>query len=195
MAKRGVKLYDAKTDEFIREFESVKECAAYLGIDTAPISNNINGKRKTICRRKYYCKPIDDIPFYKEFKPTKPTGVPKPIDVYKDDELIATYDTVKEAANAVGIHPHTIYNSCRGDSKKNLKGYRFEYNLDRWEKLKKVPVDLYDVETNELFKSFDDIKECADFLGLEVQTIRQNLRGDIKTVKVRSFYCKSKKYE
>ena len=56
------------------------------------------------------------------------------------------------------------------------------------------PVDLYDVETNELYKSFSDIKECADFLGLTPQTIRQNLRGDIKTVKVRSFYCKSDKY-
>lgn len=34
------------------------------------------------------------------------------------------------------------------------------------EDIKKVPVDLYDVETNELYKSFGDIEECADFLGL-----------------------------
>lgn len=193
MASRRVKLYDIQTDEVVREFESVKECAAYLGVQPSLISLNISGKTKSL-QRKYYCKPDDRI-FYKQFKETNPTSVPKPIDVYRGDEFIGTYDDVKLAANATGVHPHTIYNVCRGNAKRTLSGYRFEYNLQRWSELKRVPVDLYDVETNELFKSFDDIKECADFLGLSPQTIRQNLRGDIKTVKNWSFYCKSKKYE
>lgn len=193
MPKRRVKLYDIKTDEVIKEFESVRECAAYLGVQPSSVSINISGGTKTL-QKKYYCKP-DDRPFYKEFKKTKPTAVPKPIDVYKGDSFIGTFDNVKEAANVIGLHPHTIYNICRGDTKNNLQGYRCEYNLKRLEELKKVPVDIYDVETNELYQSFDDILQCAEFLGLSPQNIRQNLRGDIKTVKNRSFYCKSKNYE
>lgn len=193
-SERKVQLYDAGTKELIQEFATVKECAAYLGIDSSQVSNNINGRYKTICKGKYCCKPVDSI-YYKPIEGSKIGRIGKAVDVFYYGKLYGTFDSVKEAANETGIAPTRIYNRCRDYKIKDIKGYNFKYNRGRSKAKKLVPVDLYDADTNELFMSFKDISECANFLGLTVQTIRQNLRGDLKTVKVRSFYCKSSKYE
>ena len=50
-AEKRVKVYDADTDEELMEFESVKACATYFGVDSSYISNNIRGKTKTIKNR------------------------------------------------------------------------------------------------------------------------------------------------
>lgn len=188
--EKRVQVFKVGTDELVMEFNSVKECATYFGVDSSYISYNISGKYKTIKKKQYYCRAVEKL-YYNPNIDTAHTGRnPRVIDVFKDDELIGTYDSVKLAANATGINPYSIYQYCRGERKKPIKGYTFYYNQQRYMEIMRVPVDLYDVETNELYKSFSDIKECADFLGLSPQTIRANLRGDTKTVKVKSFYCK-----
>ena len=194
MANKRVQVYDADTDEMLMEFESVKACAAYFGVDSSYISNNIRGKSKTIKNKQYYCRAVEKV-YHTTVTANLGNKTPRAIDVLEDGFLVDTYDNVKLAANATGVNPFTIYKWCRGEYKKPVKGYTFRYNQKRQQQNKQIPVDLYDVESNELFKSFNDIKECADFLGLTPQTIRANLRGDTKTVKVRSFYYKSKYYD
>lgn len=190
-ATKRVQVYDAKTDKPLMQFDSVKECAQYFGVDSSYISYNIHGKFKTIKKRQYYCKLIDNI-YHTDNTDMIGTHTPKAIDVFTDGVLVDTFDNVKLAANYTGVNPFTIYKWCRGEYKKPVKGYTFQYNSERQIANSKKPVDLYDVETNELFKSFESVKECADFLGLSICTINANLRGDTKTVKVGSFYCKYK---
>lgn len=60
-AEKRVQVYDADTDEVVMEFESVKACAAYFGVDSSYISNNIRGKTKTIKNRQYYCRAVDKV--------------------------------------------------------------------------------------------------------------------------------------
>ena len=193
-ANKRVQVYDADTDEVVMEFESVKACAAYFGVDSSYIRNNIRGKTKTIKNKQYYCRAVDKV-YHTSITANFGNKTPRAIDVFEDGDLLATYDNVKLAANATGVNPFSIYQYCRGERVKPIKGYTFQYNKERQLENKQIPVDLYDVESNELFMSFDDIKECADFLGLTPQTIRANLRGETQTVKVRSFYCKSKYYD
>lgn len=189
-AEKKVQVFQVGTDELVMEFNSVKECAAYFNLNISYISNNLSGKYKTIKKKQYYCKAVDKI-YYNPNTATANTGRhSRAVDVYMDNELVGTYDNVILAANATGVTPASIGQYCRGERKKPIKGYTFRYNQQRQLEIKRVPVDLYDVETNEIYKSFSDIQECADFLGLTPQTIRANLRGDTKTVKVRSFYCK-----
>lgn len=189
-AEKRVQVFKVGTDELVMEFNSVKECATYFGVDSSYISYNISGKYKTIKKKQYYCRAVEKF-YYNPNTDTAHTGrKSRAVDVYMDNELIGTYDSVILAANATGATPEAIYQYCNGYRKKPIKGYTFRYNQQRQLEIKRVPVDLYDVETNELYKSFSDIKECADFLGLTPQTIRANLRGDTKTVKVKSFYCK-----
>lgn len=192
-ANKRVQVFKVGTDELVMEFNSVKECAAYFGVDSSYISYNLSGRYKTIKKRQYYCKAVEkiyhtDSPYTDQYKRAKA------VDVFKDGELLATYNNVKLAGNATGVSPAAISQYCSGYRKKPVRGYTFKYNLEQTTKNKLTPVDLYDAETNELYKSFKDIKECAAFLGMTVSTIRANLRGESKTVKVRSFYCKSSKY-
>lgn len=189
-AEKRVQVFRVGTDELVMEFNSVKECAAYFNVKSSYISHNISGKYKTIKQKQYYCRAVEKVYYNPNVNTASSTRSAKAVDVFEDGELIDTYDSVMLAANATGATPEAIYQYCSGDRKKPIKGYTFRYNQQRQMENKRVPVDLYDVETNELFKSFEDIKECADFLGLTPQTIRANLRGDSKTVKVRSFYCK-----
>lgn len=194
MGCKRVQVYDALTDAPVMQFDSVKECAKHFGVDSAYISRNIHGGIKTICKKQYYCKAIEKV-FYTDDTQYLGKRIPKAIDVYEDGELIATYDNVKLAGNATGVNPFSIYRYCRGDVKKPIRGYTFKYNTKRQQELQRTPVDLYDIDTGERYKKFDSVEECAAFLGLTPQTIRANLRGEIKTVKVRSFYCKSDKYD
>ena len=189
-AEKRVQVFKVGTDELVMEFNSVKECAAYFNLDSSYISYNLSGKYKTIKKKQYYCRAVEKI-YYNPNANTANTGRnPRAVDVFEDGELVGTYDSVTLASNATGVTPASIGQYCRGERKKPIKGYTFRYNQQRQLEIKRVPVDLYDVETNELYKSFSDIQECADFLGLTPQTIRANLRGDTKTVKVNSFYCK-----
>lgn len=189
MATKRVQVYDAKTDQPLMEFDSVKECAKYFNVDSSIISYNIHGKFKTIKKKQYYCRLIEQ-PYYTDDVANHSHKTPLAIDVYKDGELIDTYDNVKLAANATGVQPNNIYRHCRGQAIKPTLGYTFKYNRKRQMENSKRIIDLYDTETNELYQSFDSIKEVADFLGLHISTIRGNLRGATKTVKVHSFYCK-----
>lgn len=191
MPNKRVQVFKVGTDELVMEFNSVKECANYFGVASPYISHNISGRYKTIKNKQYYCRTVDKV-YHTNITASFGRKVPKAIDVFQDGELINTYDNVKLAANATGVNPNAIYQYCSRHRVKPIKGYTFKYNAQRQLENKRVPVDLYDAETNELFQSFDDIKECADFLGLTPQTIRANLRGDNKTVKVHSFYCKKR---
>lgn len=174
------------------EFESLKECAQYFKVDSSYISYHLKGRPKTLKRGQYYCRVIEQ-PYYNpdiEFGDNKH---PYPIDIFKDGEFIGTYDNVKVAANISGVAPHTIYRHCRGQAIKPTRGYTFKYNKEKWIQNKKRRIDLFDAETNELYKSFDSAQDVANFLGLSLNTIRANLRGESKTIKVRSFYCKYRK--
>lgn len=188
-ANKRVQVFRVGTDELVMEFNSVKECANYFGVDSSYISHNISGKYKTIKNKQYYCRTVEKV-YYTDNTESYSTHTPKAIDVFEDGILVDTYDSVKLAANDTGVNPNAIYQYCCGQRKKPIRGYTFRYNNKRWLENKRTPVDLYDADTNELYKSFNDIKECADFLGLTPQTIRANLRGETKTVKVKSFYCK-----
>lgn len=192
MATKKVQVFKVGSNELVLEFNSVKECAAYFNLDSNYISNNLSGKYKTIKNKQYYCKAVEEI-YHSDNIAILTNRIPRAIDVYGDGYYISTYDSVKLAANATGVKPSVIYQWCIGRRKKPVRGYTFRYNLKRQQKNRLIPVDLYDVETDELYMSFNDIKECADFLGLSPQNIRANLRGEIKTVKARSFYCKRRK--
>lgn len=188
-AEKKLKVFKVGTDELVMQFNSIKECAEYFGIHQSYISYHLSGRYKTIRKKQYYCKVVDKV-YHTDNTTMQCNKAPRVIDVFEDGELIATYDNAYLAANATGVNPWSIYQYCRGYRKKPVKGYTFQYNKQRQLENSKVPVDLYDAETNELYQSFNDIKECAAFLGLKVGTIRANLRGDTKTVKVGSFYCK-----
>ena len=116
-AEKRVQVFKVGTDELVMEFNSVKECAAYFGVDSSYISYNISGKYKTIKKKQYYCRAIEKL-YYNPNTDTAHTGrKPRAVDVYMDNELIGTYDSVKLAANATGINPYSIYQYCRGGRK------------------------------------------------------------------------------
>lgn len=129
-AEKRVQVYDADTDEVVMEFESVKACAAYFGVDSSYISNNIRGKTKTIKNRQYYCKAVDKV-YHTTVTANFGNKPPRAIDVFEDGDLLATYDNVKLAANATGVNPWSIYQYCTGARKKPIKGYTFRYNKER----------------------------------------------------------------
>lgn len=174
------------------EFESLKECAQYFKVDSSYISYHLKGRPKTLKRGQYYCRVIEQ-PYYNPDIECGDNKHPYPIDIFKDGEFIGTYDNAKIAANVSGVAPHTIYRHCRGQAIKPTRRYTFKYNKEKWIQNKKRRIDLFDAETNELYKSFDSAQDLANFLGLTLNTIRANLRGDSKTIKVRSFYCKYRK--
>ena len=129
-ANKRVKVYDADTDDELMEFESVKACAAYFGLDSSYISNNIRGKTKTIKNRQYYCRAVDKV-YHTNITANFGNKTPRAIDVFEDGDLLATYDNVKLAANATGVNPFSIYQYCTGARKKPIRGYTFSYNKQR----------------------------------------------------------------
>lgn len=189
MATKRVQVYDAKTNVPLMEFESIKECAKYFGVDSSYISYHLKGRTKTIKNKQYYCRVIEQ-PYYYADTTIYSNRTPFAVDVFKKGEFIGTYDTVKIAANATGVAPHNIYRHCRGEAMKPTKEYTFKYNKKRQMENRKIIIDVFDADNNELFQSFDSVEDVANFLGLSVSTIRGNLRGETKTVKVGSFYCK-----
>lgn len=192
MPTKRVQVYDANTDQPLMQFDSVKECADYFGVDSSYLSYHFKGRTKTIKKKQYYCRIIEEH-YYNPDTYSDSKKNPYPIDIFKDGELIGTYDNVKVAANISGVAPPTIYRHCRGQAIKPTRGYTFKYNKEKKMENKKRMIDLFDAETNELYKSFDSAQDVANFLGLSLNTIRANLRGESKTIKVRSFYCKYRK--
>lgn len=110
------------------EFNSVKECAAYFGVDSSYISHHLNGNYKSIKQKQYYCKAVYKI-YYNPNTTVKGRGRKyKPVDVFENYKKVGTYDSVILAANATGVSPATIRQCCNGLRKKPIRGYAFQYN-------------------------------------------------------------------
>lgn len=102
-------------------------------------------------------------------------------------ELNKTWNTVKEAAEELGIHKDSISNNCRGATK-SAGGYHFQY-VDN--KIRHVKSSLTGssnpkarkVACIELNKQWDTVKECSEEMGVTPQAISKVCRGVNKTAK------------
>lgn len=108
-------------------------------------------------------------------------------------ELKKTWDTVKDAAEELGINKDSISNNCRGVTK-SAGGYRFKY-VDGKGSIK-IESKLTGsnnpkarrVACPELNKQWNTIKECAEEIGITPQAISKVCQGKGKTVKGLRFY-------
>lgn len=108
--------YDAKTNTMINRFNSALEASKKTGISVSVIRNNCRGVTKTVCKKKYYFRSPDI-----EYKPINPEhyiqrGVRKggiAVEVYNNDsgELVGVYNSMNEAADAIGVKSSQIYSS------------------------------------------------------------------------------------
>lgn len=108
--------YDTKTNIILNRFNSALEASNKTGIPKSTILNNCRGINKTVCKKKYYFRSPDI-----EYKPINPEpyiqkGVRKggiAVEVYNNDsgELVGVYNSMNEAADAIGVKSSQIYSS------------------------------------------------------------------------------------
>lgn len=126
-----VDMYEAQTGKLIKSYPSIKEAAADTGIYKSCISNNIRGRRRTVCKKQYYFrseqveyqgKPKSDMHNFKGF----------PIKAYCDGAYIGTFQSSKEAAETLNISRALISYCLNGKIRRAKKKYYFRFVNERW---------------------------------------------------------------
>lgn len=118
---RAVKQYDLE-GSFICEYRSIKEASIQTGCSVSGISWVCSGRRESAKGFvfKYSNEDVLNRPALK---------CPNKIDhVDERGNVINTYNSVKEAANDLGISCKSIYKVLCGETKKTKDGYRFRHN-------------------------------------------------------------------
>lgn len=109
-----------------------------------------------------------------------------------DGQLIKTFDSIKEAAEATNCCKTSIIKCCNGEYQSS-GGYKWEYvnEINNNRSGKAIKVSQYDLDGN-FIKEYDSIKEAEKEVG--VQTIRACLAGEIKTAGGYQWDCTDIKY-
>ena len=118
----------------------------------------------------------------------------------KTGELIATYNSVGEAALETGISKSSISANLRGRVK-TVRKKQFYFRSDqveykpvekpkKRESKNKKAIDLYDYKTDEFIRTYSSLTEAAEDLGLRPANISQNLKGETKSLKKKQYYFK-----
>lgn len=100
--------------EFIKTWDSLHQIERETGLKRQTISKVCKGKQTHAYNYKW--RYLD-----KDYK----KEMYKKLNVFKDEKLIATFNSVPEAAKELGINSRSIYTSLYNDF--NLKGYKFQY--------------------------------------------------------------------
>lgn len=113
--KQSFKINQYSLDgEFIKTWDSLRQIEHETGLKRQSISKVCKGKQTHAYNYKWQYLDED----YKK-------EMCKKINVFKNEKLIGTFNSVPEAAKELGINSRSIYTSLYNDF--NLKGYRFQY--------------------------------------------------------------------
>tara|TARA_B100000953_G_C17999544_1_gene414674 strand:- start:270 stop:932 length:663 start_codon:yes stop_codon:yes gene_type:complete len=110
-------------------------------------------------------------------------GIKKTVYQYsKKGELLAEYDCLESAANAVNVHKNSISNTCLGQNK-TCTGFYWSYKLYEkypiildFRKKKVLQIDLNDKIVNE----FDSVSEASRVTGISKTCIARVCRSERK---------------
>lgn len=119
---KPVELYDLDGN-YVITYPNITEAAKAIGVSRMGIYAILNGKR--LSTKGYQFKLVGD---NKEIKPYKSRQGGK-LKVYQKDDnnnIINTFDSIKEAATTLQIDSSTISKCCRGKLK-HCGGFRWEY--------------------------------------------------------------------
>lgn len=159
-----------KDGKMMQMFDSIKECAEYLGLKLTTLSNGI--KREQLFLKKYYVstKLVD------KFEPCKKTvGRNADYYVYKNKEFIGKY-TGKNVMNVINLHSwRDIY-----DSIKLRNGWYKDFYISY------TPVDEIPDKISNKSRRIDIYNKYGDFIE-SIDTIKEVLKKyNIKASKLRS---------
>lgn len=109
----------------------------------------------------------------------------------KTGEIIATYDTMTQAAEILGIDRRGIGKACRGSKNKTYMGFVWEYAdrdyirpkanpMGRPPESAYKPVNLLDEEGN-IIKTYESIQAAAEDTGCRANGISKCCNGHLKT--------------
>lgn len=121
--------YDAQTDAVLGKFNSSLEASQVTGIPVSTIRNNLYGRSKSVCKKKYYFRspaieynPKNPEPYIQ--KGMRKDWLRKAVDVYsvETDEIIGTFDSVTEAAKFIGCKTSNVTANLKGNWKYKHQG-------------------------------------------------------------------------
>ena len=180
---RPVWAYRQKTGVFVRKYDSVSEAARK--IKSHP-SNILHAVRDGIAVKGYYWlfangkRPLK-VPLKSErFNPRS-----KPVNIYKNKKFFAKFTSTKEAAEAIGLNPHTVRQLCKNKNKSSGI-YSAEYvnskdknrNKNHGGGFKKPVAVIAKTLDGKLVGRFKSIGEASK--KLNVRNISMCLQGKIK---------------
>ena len=171
------------TGELIQTFETVKEAIGATGISQAPLYAALSNNRKTAGGYvwKYEGEPFDYIPKMKVTKAITKPNLRKRVCQYSlKGQLINTFDSITEAANALNIQANAISQTMNGkrtaanDCVWRLEGDAFDkYPLPTRPFRRKV----YQMKPAEdgngfvIVNEWNSLREAADELGYPLSTL------------------------
>lgn len=94
---------------------------------------------------------------------------------YITGEVLASYDSIKEASVDTGIPYHTVYKELQ---QKKIEYPRRDYYFGYSPKPRYV-VRCYDNETLQLLGSYRNIKQASYFTGVDFRVIQWNVDRDL----------------
>lgn len=115
-----------KDGNFLKEWNSINEIVLRYGCDKSAIAACCTGKRNTILGFiwRYYS---NNYPDKIHVVSLKHQGKRRIGQYLTDGELVSTFDSVKEAAIAVGLKSHSSISDCCNNKIKSSKGYKWKY--------------------------------------------------------------------
>jgi hypothetical protein len=105
---------------YIRSFNSLKEAALYVGGNYNTISHSARGTKGTPTAKGF----IWSLKKVKKVKPSIPKK--KTINVYKNDKLYKTFESIVETSKQLNLNRSNITN-CLNGRNKSFKGFIFKY--------------------------------------------------------------------
>jgi hypothetical protein len=134
--RKPVVRFDPKTGEIFQEYNSVKEAADAIGVNAAQISGVLTGKDEGRSVHGHHFR----YTFEHDRPPTRPENSKKerhyqrkPVVRFdpKTGEVLQEYDSVREAADAIGVKPASISGVLTGkDGSKSVHGHHFRYKFE-----------------------------------------------------------------
>lgn len=166
---RAVALFDL-SGKRIATFDTITECAEYLGTKRKSFRFNNHGTvMNHLVRYADEVDGINQLPHEELTYPHAQYKEMKKVNQYDlDGHYVTTFPSIKSAASSIGKTTLRLYKALTG-SVKTAHGYQWRYadsvddNSDitpfvsMQGKGKRTPVDMIDIETGEIIRTFDSI--------------------------------------
>jgi hypothetical protein len=191
---------DRNTGEVLQEYQSAKEAANDIGVDSSLISNVLCGRQQTA--GGFVVRYKNDQDRIRRDRKTKTRYKAAVVAVLKLDiitgKILEEYPSASEAANSIGVRTESLCDILKEGTAKEVKGFLFRYksedNLPKTKQSKK-PVLLVHAETGETIEEYASIKEAAAATGVSSSNISQICSGNFKRTKTGDGQCFRYKFE